>query len=178
MIWEGAVFLESPNRSSREGEPVVCVVIHHISLPPGEFGTGEVHRFFTNRLDWASHPFFCEIEGVEVSAHFFIERDGATTQFVDTDEAAWHAGVSVWRGREQVNRFSVGVELEGDETSGYTDAQYETLDKLLRALREAYPGLEADGIVGHDEIAPGRKTDPGPLFDYARARAALVEQKG
>ncbi len=148
----------SPNRCSREGNKVECVVLHHISLPPGRFGTGEVERFFTNSLD---------------HRHFFIDREGALVQFVDTEEAAWHAGVSSWRGREAVNLFSVGIEIEGDEETPFTDAQYDTLTALAAWLMEAHPGVDPDCFVGHEHIAPGRKRDPGPCFDWERFRRGL-----
>jgi AmpD protein len=160
----------TPNRSSREGSAVDCVVIHHISLPPGEFGGPFIVDLFLNRLDPKAHEYFKDIAGIRVSSHFLIDRMGELAQFVDTAEAAWHAGVSSWKGRENVNLFSVGIELEGDMVSGYTEAQYETLGKLLRELKEEYPVLDADRLTGHEHIAPGRKTDPGPLFDWERAR--------
>lgn len=173
MRIEGVRFLESPNRSSRQGRAVDAVVIHHISLPPGVFGGDCVERFFMNELDWSEHPFFSEIRGVEVSAHFFIKRTGEAVQFVDTEEAAWHAGAGALEGEEAVNLFSVGIELEGDEATPYTDSQYETLSTLIDKLRAAHPGIVVDRIVGHEHVAPGRKTDPGPLFDWSRLKKSL-----
>lgn len=164
---------ESPNRSSREGSGVECVVIHHISLPPGEFGGPYIVDFFLNRLDAAAHEYFREIAGIKVSSHFLIYRKGGAVQFVDTSEAAWHAGVSSWKGRGNVNLFSIGIELEGDMVSGYTEAQYETLGRLLGELKREYPALSPYSLTGHEHIAPGRKTDPGPLFDWERARSSI-----
>lgn len=169
MRHPGAVWIPSPNFSSREGEPVRVVVIHHISLPPSVFGGNFVEEFFQNRLDPAAHPFFETLEGLRVSSHFYIRRTGKLVQFVDTGDAAWHAGVSEYRGESGVNRFSVGVELEGDMEAPYEDEQYETLGNLLGWIREVHPGVERENVVGHDEVSPGRKTDPGPHFDWSRA---------
>lgn len=156
----------SPNQDTRpSGEAIRLLVIHAISLPPGEFGGNAVQAFFTNRLDPAAHSYFATIADRRVSAHFFIRRDGHLIQFVSGDARAWHAGASCWRGRERCNDYSLGIELEGDDFSAYTDAQYTTLNRLVDALRERYP-LEA--CVGHADIAPGRKTDPGPYFDWSR----------
>ncbi len=173
MIVPWARQVPSPNRSSREGRAVDAVVLHHISLPPGQFGGGHVGALFCNCLDPAAHPYFAEVAGLKVSAHFLVERDGCVTQFVDTDEKAWHAGESVLTGEGDVNRFSVGVELEGDEVTPYTEAQYLALERLLAELRRAHPGIRAERLVGHEHVAPGRKRDPGPLFAWERARAAL-----
>lgn len=162
----------SPNHDARPaGETVRLLVIHAISLPPGEFGGNAVIEFFTNRLDPAAHPYFAAIADRRVSAHFFIRRDGHLIQFVSGDARAWHAGASCWRGRERCNDYSLGVELEGDDFSAYTEAQYATLNRLAAALRERYP-LEA--CVGHADIAPGRKTDPGPCFDWSRIAARFA----
>lgn len=168
MILAWARQVPSPNRSSREEREVDAVVLHHISLPPGQFGGGLVIDFFCNRLDPRGHPYFAEICGLRVSAHFFIERDGAVTQFVDTDEKAWHAGESRLAGELDVNRRSVGIELEGDAVTAYTEAQYAALDRLLAELGAAHPAIAAPRIVGHEHVAPGRKCDPGPTFDWAR----------
>jgi AmpD protein len=175
MISKGARFVQSPNRSSREGEQVTCVVIHHISLPPGEFGGDNVEAFFCNRLETSAHPFYEEIKDARVSAHYFIDREGVLTQFVDTIDAAWHAGQSEWRGRDRVNRFSIGIELEGDEVTPYTDEQYQALGVLLKALKLAHPAIAPDSLVGHDEIAPGRKRDPGQHFDWERVRTNFAK---
>ena len=157
----------SPNRDPRPpGTPVSLVVVHGISLPPGAFGGDGVERLFTNTLDPAVHPFYATIAGLRVSAHFFIRRDGELVQFVPCGARAWHAGVSSWRGRERCNDFSVGVELEGTDDLPYEDAQYATLASLLRGMKRRYPSIEA--AVGHSDVAPGRKTDPGPAFDWER----------
>jgi len=143
------------------------VVIHSISLPPGEFGTPFVVDLFTNRLDWDAHPYFQTIRGAEVSAHFFIQRDGSLIQFVSADQRAWHAGASSWQGRSNCNDYTIGIELEGLE-GGHFDfeqPQYDCLQSLLGALRLAYPTLT--DMVGHEDVAPGRKFDPGVGFDWA-----------
>ena len=168
----GARHVASPNCDARPaGEVPTLLVIHSISLPPGEFGGPGVIELFTNRLDSAGHPYYAAIQGLEVSAHFFIRRDGEPIQFVPCGKRAWHAGVSCWQGRERCNDFSIGVELEGTDDLPFTDAQYATLTELARALRAAYPGL-AD-VAGHSDIAPGRKTDPGPHFDWDGFKLAL-----
>jgi AmpD protein len=149
---------------------VTLAVIHSISLPPGEYGGDAVERLFTNRLDWDAHPYYGQIRGLQVSAHFLIRRNGARVQFVSCDERAWHAGVSCWRGRDNCNDWSVGVELEGLEGQHFEAAQYRSLATLLSALARRYPITEA---VGHEHIAPGRKADPGPGFDWARVQRAL-----
>jgi AmpD protein len=146
---------------------VELIVLHGISLPPGRFGGGHVEALFTNTLDTASHPSFASIQGVRVSAHLFIDRRGRVVQFVPFDWKAWHAGVSSWRGRCGCNRFSIGIELEGTDDHPYTRAQYGSLLPILRGLLARYLRLERDAIVGHQEIAPGRKTDPGTAFDWS-----------
>lgn len=173
MILPWVRYLPSPNRSSREGWEVDAVVIHHISLPPGRFGGDHVEAFFLNRLDPSGHPYFAEIADLRVSAHFLVARDGCVTQFVDTDLKAWHAGRSELDGVADVNRFSVGVELEGDEQSGYTEAQYGALERLLRELAAGHPALTPERVVGHEHVSPGRKCDPGPRFDWERVRGFL-----
>lgn len=158
--------IPSPNRDARPpGEAISLVVIHNISLPPGEFGGPGVIELFTNRLDPTAHPYYETLRDLRVSAHFFVRRGGELIQFVPCGERAWHAGVSCWRGRERCNDFSLGIELEGTDDLPYTDAQYAALNHLLAALRAAYPIAD---IVGHSDIAPGRKTDPGPHFDWGR----------
>jgi AmpD protein len=165
---EGGRRVESPNWDARpEGMAIELVVIHNISLPPGQFGGSGIVELFTNRLDPAGHPFYAGIEGLRVSAHFLIRRDGELIQFVPCGGRAWHAGASSWRGRERCNDFSVGIELEGTDDLPFTDAQYECLDGLLAALYRRYPIAD---LVGHSDIAPGRKTDPGPCFDWERVR--------
>lgn len=162
--------IDSPNCDARPSEAaetnITLLVIHNISLPPDEFGGPGVEQLFTNRLNPAEHPYYATIHALRVSAHFFIRRDGELIQFVPCAQRAWHAGASSWRGRERCNDFSVGVELEGSDEQPFTEAQYVRLNALIRALREAYPGLV--DIAGHSDIAPGRKTDPGPYFDWSR----------
>ncbi len=170
----GARVLESPNHDARPADtPIELIVIHGISLPPGEYGGGYVQQFFQNRLDPSGHAYFAGICELRVSAHCLVERDGTVTQFVSFADRAWHAGESEWRGRKRCNDFSVGIELEGCDDEAYTDAQYESLAKLARALRATYPGISADALAGHSDIAPGRKTDPGPFFDWPRLRSLL-----
>ena len=167
----GAVRIDSPNCDARPpGAEVELLVIHNISLPPGEFGGDGIVELFTNRLDPQAHPYYREIAPLRVSAHFLIRRDGEVVQFVSTAARAWHAGVSQWRGRDRCNDFSVGIELEGSDDCRFENAQYTTLVALTRALQARHPIVD---IVGHADIAPGRKTDPGPCFDWARYRATL-----
>lgn len=168
--WRPARRCPSPNHGPRPaGTPIDLVVLHSISLPPGVYGGPEVEQLFTNRLDWDAHPYFQQIRGLEVSAHFVIRRDGEVLQFVSCDDRAWHAGRSQWRGRDNCNDFSVGIELEGLEGEAFDDAQYLALVPLLKALRERYP---IAAVVGHEHVAPGRKIDPGPGFDWRRLCAA------
>lgn len=156
----------SPNCDVRPGNVApTLVVVHAISLPPGEFGGNGVVELFTNCLDPSVHPYFAQIEGLRVSAHFFIRRSGETIQFVPCAMRAWHAGVSQWRERERCNDFSVGIELEGTDDLPFEDAQYVALNSLLSDLRRIYP---IAAVTGHSDIAPGRKTDPGPCFEWNR----------
>ena len=156
----------SPNFGPRPPQAVVdLVVLHSISLPPGQYGGDGVQQLFSNQLDWDAHPYYGTIRGLEVSAHFYIRRDGALWQFVSGDERAWHAGRSHYRGRNNCNDDSIGIELEGLEGDRFEDAQYESLQALLAALPEAYP---INAVTGHEHIAPGRKADPGAGFDWAR----------
>ncbi len=164
----------SPNCNARPAGEVSLLVIHNLSLPPGQFGTGEVANLFLNRLDPQGHAYFAGIAHLQVSAHFLIERDGRLTQFVSCNERAWHAGVSCFAGREQCNDFSLGIELEGTDELPYSDAQYAALGELTRELMRVYPAITAERICGHNDIAPERKTDPGPAFDWARYRASLL----
>lgn len=158
----------SPNHDERPpGETVSLIVIHSISLPPGCFGGREIEDFFTNRLDAAAHPYFACIEQLRVSAHFLIRRDGELIQFVACDRRAWHAGQSVWRGRERCNDYSIGIELEGCDDRPFQRIQYDVLARLIRSLYRRYPHAE---LAAHSDIAPGRKTDPGPFFDWALLR--------
>lgn len=161
--------LPSPNCDARpEGSAIELIVIHNISLPPGVFDGDAVIDLFTNRLDWDAHPYFQGIRGLKVSAHFFIRRDGSLIQFVPCTQRAWHAGASNWHGRERCNDFSIGIELEGSDDLPFTDAQYAALIPLVRQLKQTYP---IAAVVGHSDIAPGRKTDPGPHFDWQRLHA-------
>ena len=174
---DGIQHCPSPNFNQRPLGEVSLLVIHNISLPPGQFGTGKVQAFFQNRLDADEHPYFASIASLQVSAHFFIERDGAVTQFVSCNERAWHAGVSRFAERENCNDFSLGIELEGTDDLPFTVAQYAALIELTRQLQAAYPAITLERICGHSDIAPGRKTDPGPAFDWQRIRIALQQDK-
>ena len=161
----------SPNHDARApGEAVTLVVIHAISLPPDRFGGAGVEQLFTNRLDPAGHPFYATIHHLRVSAHYFIRRDGELICFVPPEKRAWHAGVSSWRGRERCNDFSVGIELEGCDSLPFEGVQYAVLAGLLVELCARFP---VEGVVGHSDIAPGRKTDPGPYFSWGRLRQHL-----
>lgn len=167
----GARYIASPNCDDRPpGSAVDLLVIHHISLPPGEFGGPGILELFTNVLDPAAHPYFETLAGTRVSAHFLIRRDGKLLQFVPCAKRAWHAGESSWKGRSRCNDFSIGIELEGTGETPFTTPQYRRLAALTRALQARYPIRD---IVGHSDIAPGRKTDPGPSFDWARYRRLL-----
>lgn len=171
----GARWLASPNHDERpQGSGIELLVIHAIALPPETFGGPWIDRLFTNTLDAGAHPYFAGIAGLRVSAHCCIFRDGSVTQYVAFDRRAWHAGASQWRGRARVNDFSIGIELEGSDTQPFADAQYQTLAGVSRALFAAYPQLSADTLAGHSDIAPQRKTDPGPQFDWARYRALIA----
>jgi len=171
-ILAGATQIASPNADDRpQGAEVSLLVVHGISLPPGEFVGDAIARFFSNTLDFSEHPYYETLRGLKVSAHFLVRRDGELIQFVPCSARAWHAGASVWRDRERCNDFSIGVELEGVDESAYADAQYRTLSRLLRTLREHYPIVD---VVGHADIAPGRKTDPGSAFDWGRFREFLA----
>ncbi|CAG0960836.1 N-acetyl-anhydromuramoyl-L-alanine amidase [Burkholderiales bacterium] len=163
--------VRSPNADARpEGAAITLVVVHGISLPPGRFGGDAIERLFTNRLDPEADPSFRAIASLRVSAHFLIRRDGTLVQFVACGDRAWHAGVSRWRGRERCNDFSIGIELEGCDERPYTARQYARLAALLRRLRARWP---IEHVAGHSDVAPGRKSDPGPAFDWARLRGLL-----
>jgi N-acetyl-anhydromuramoyl-L-alanine amidase len=169
--WAHARHRPSPNCGPRpEAAAVDLVVLHSISLPPGVYGGDAVGQLFTNQLDWTAHPYFEQIRGLRVSAHFVIDRRGRTTQFVSCNERAWHAGASHWRGRDNCNDFSVGIELEGLEGDRFEPAQYRSLVALLHSLRRKY-GLRA--VVGHEHVAPLRKADPGPGFEWGYLRQCL-----
>lgn len=172
----GARQVLSPHFDERPaGTAPELLVVHGISLPPGEFGGPWIDRLFTGTLPWDAHPYFKEIEGLSASAHALIRRDGQIVQYVPFGQRAWHAGKSEYRGRPACNDFSIGVELEGTDDTPYTDAQYRELAALAAALLKAYPSLSGQAIAGHSDIAPGRKTDPGPAFDWPRFRALLTE---
>ncbi len=173
----GVSIYPSPNCDERPaGESVYLLVIHAISLPPDEFGGPAVEALFSNALDPTAHPYYAEIAHLRVSAHFFIRRDGELIQFVSTEDRAWHAGVSCWDGWERCNDFSIGIELEGCDTLPFELAQYTRLAELAGALQRRYPTIE--DIVGHSDIAPGRKTDPGPFFDWVKFRNLLAGRTG
>ena len=165
----GVRFIPSPNCDDRPiGESIRLIVIHSISLPPGTFAGDDVIRLFCNTLDCSAHPYYQGLRDLRVSAHFLIRRTGELVQFVPCTRRAWHAGVSSWRGLPRCNDFSVGIELEGSDDTPYADAQYAALGALAKALSRAYP---IEDVVGHSDIAPGRKSDPGPTFDWPRFRA-------
>jgi AmpD protein len=169
--WRRAAPIESPNHNARPDPlDISLVVVHSISLPPGEYGGDAIERLFTNTLDWGAHPYFESIRDLTVSAHFVIRRSGKLLQFVSCDRRAWHAGASQWRGRDNCNDYSIGVELEGLEGQRFEAAQYAQLATLLRALARRYT-IEA--VVGHEHVAPSRKHDPGRGFDWARLARAL-----
>jgi len=167
-------YVPSPNFDQRpEGDPVSLLVVHNISLPPGQFGGGYVEQLFCNQLASQEHPYFAEICHLQVSAHVLIDREGLVTQFVSFNDRAWHAGQSDYQGRCNCNDFSIGIELEGCDTEPFAEVQYWRLEWLTRALLDRYPDLTRERIVGHEHIAPGRKTDPGPYFNWTRFRASL-----
>jgi len=171
---EPARHVPSPNADDRpEGAGPELVVVHGISLPPGEFGGPWIEALFTNTLPPDAHPYFREIVGLRVSAHLLIRRDGEVVQFVPFHRRAWHAGASSWRGRAACNDYSIGIELEGTDASPYEDRQYAVLAAVIAALCRAYPGLSPESLAGHSDVAPGRKTDPGIAFDWPRLRALL-----
>lgn len=171
---DGAEQCMSPNFNLRpENTAIDLLVIHNISLPPGEFGGGYVQQFFQNKLDASLHPYFSTIAELKVSAHLFIERDGKITQFVPFGARAWHAGNSSFAGVADCNNYSIGIELEGTDDIPFSNAQYRALEKVSRQLMLTYPKLTPERITGHSDIAPGRKTDPGPAFDWQRFRKSL-----
>jgi len=166
---EPARHCSSPNQDERpEGAMPELLVVHGISLPPGDFGGPEIEQLFGNNLDWDADPYFGEIRGLEVSSHLLIRRDGELIQFVPFMRRAWHAGESCFRGRAGCNDFSIGIELEGEDETAYSDEQYEVLAGVTAALLAAYPEISARKIAAHADISPGRKTDPGPAFDWLR----------
>lgn len=167
-------FIESPNCDERSSEKDInLIVVHGISLPPNEFGGDGVQQLFTNQLDPAEHPYYKSIHQLKVSAHAFIRRDGEIIQFVPFHKRAWHAGLSEYKGRCQCNDFSIGIELEGADDIPYTSSQYSALTSLINALWQAYPHIQKEDLVGHSDIAPGRKTDPGESFDWQKLHDLL-----
>lgn len=169
----------SPNWDARTAPgDISLIVVHGISLPPGEFGGPWIEDLFLNRLDPQAHPYFEAIAGLRVSAHVVIYRDGRVVQYVPFNGRAWHAGQSCFRGRFTCNDFSIGIELEGADDVPYTELQYRQLAALITALRQAYPGIASDAVIGHADIAPGRKTDPGPAFEWSKLAALLTTDSG
>jgi AmpD protein len=165
-------FLQSPHQDERPpGTKITLLVVHNISLPPGEYGGPWIDDLFMGRLDPEAHAYFRDIAGLKVSSHYLIRRDGTLVQYVAPGKRAWHAGVSSWKGSERCNDFSIGVELEGSDDVPFAEPQYETLVRLTKDLFAQYGELD---IAGHSDVAPGRKTDPGPWFDWGRFRAALA----
>lgn len=173
----GVTYRPSPHQDARPaGVAIDLLVIHGISLPPGEFGGPWIERLFMGTLPKDAHPYFRDIAASRVSAHLLIRRDGELIQFVPLHQRAWHAGVSSFHGREACNDFSIGIEIEGDDATPYAAPQYNALAGVSEALMRAYPGITSSQIVGHSDVAPGRKTDPGPAFDWARYRDILASQ--
>ncbi|MFT3856440.1 MAG: 1,6-anhydro-N-acetylmuramyl-L-alanine amidase AmpD [Aquabacterium sp.] len=169
--WQGCRHVPSPNFGPRPlGTDITLAVIHSISLPPGIYGGDEIERLFTNTLDWSAHPYFEQIRGAEVSAHFVIRRTGEVMQFVSVLDRAWHAGRSSWQGRDNCNDYSVGIELEGLEDTPFEAAQYRALSTLLDALSQRWPITQ---VAGHEHIAPGRKRDPGAAFEWPQLQSLL-----
>ncbi len=179
MNIDNSFFLEkakiclSPNSSDRKSNEVSLLVIHNISLPPGNYGGDHIEKFFTNQLDHEEHPYFQDIADLKVSSHLLIKRDGSITQFVPFNKKAWHAGISTFRGREDCNEFSIGIELEGTDESKYEKEQYESLISVTKELMSFFPDIKKETIVGHSDIAPDRKTDPGKSFDWNYFRSNL-----
>jgi AmpD protein len=170
----GARPVDSPNCDDRPpGQAPELVVVHGISLPPGDFGGPWIDALFTNTLPADGHPYFASLAGLRVSAHALVRRDGAVVQYVPFHRRAWHAGASAWRGRERCNDYSIGIELEGTDATPYAQAQYEALAELIAALCRAYPTLDPQAVVGHSDVAPGRKSDPGIAFDWPLLRAGI-----
>lgn len=170
----GARQVVSPNFDARPaGMTADLMIVHGISLPPGEYGGGWIDQLFTNTLAWDAHPYFKQIEGMKVSSHLLIRRDGEVVQYVPFHQRAWHAGASNYCGRERCNDFSIGIELEGVDDAAYEPAQYAVLSGVILALCRCYASLAPERVVGHSDIAPGRKTDPGAAFDWPRLRALL-----
>jgi N-acetyl-anhydromuramoyl-L-alanine amidase len=173
---EGATRRHSPNQDARpDPAEVSLLIVHGISLPPGEFGGPWIDALFTNRLDLGAHPYFAQLAGLRVSSHLLIRREGEIVQYVPFGARAWHAGVSRFAGHERCNDYSIGIELEGADTVPYTDAQYAALAAATRALLQRYPSITPERIAGHSDVAPGRKTDPGPAFDWLRFKTSIAD---
>ena len=176
MNIDNSFFLEkakiclSPNSSDRKSNEVSLLVIHNISLPPGNYGGDHIEKFFTNQLDHAEHPYFQDIVDLKVSSHLLIKRDGSITQFVPFNKKAWHAGISFFRGREDCNEFSIGIELEGTSKTKFTEIQYKNLKKVILSLKDFYPKIVDENIIGHNEVSPDRKDDPGPYFEWKKIK--------
>ena len=177
QIYPAKIARSNHFRPRPEGTDISLVVIHCISLPKGEFGTGLPEKLFTKRLDFERHPELAELRDVRVAPHVLIDRSGNITQFVAFNVAAWHAGESIWHGRKNCNDVSIGIEMEGTDDTPYEDAQYTVLSELLYELMNTYPSLSLSGVVGHSEVAPGRKTDPGPHFDWRRVFSPLLGRR-
>ncbi len=163
----------SPNQDERDDPKIDLIVIHSISLPPAQFGGDAIERFFLNKLDCSEHEYYTQIDGMKVSSHLLIERNGNLVQFVPFNKRAWHAGESSFQGRSSCNNFSIGIEVEGTDDLPYEEQQYEMLCNVIHCLCDNYPSLKYDKIVGHCHIAPGRKTDPGPSFNWAHLRGLI-----
>ena len=173
----GARQVASPNYNQRpEYTEIQLVVVHNISLPPSQFGGGYIEQFFQNQLDWSEHPYFQSIEGMQVSAHLLILRSGEVLQFVNFNDRAWHAGRSIYLGKKECNDYSIGIELEGSDDLPFDEVQYVALAQVTAALQAAYPKI-LQHLAGHSDIAPGRKTDPGPFFDWVKFRTLLQQHK-
>ncbi len=171
---QGIRHCPSPNYDARPaGQTVDLLVIHNISLPPESYGTDCIEAFFCNALDSSLHPYFAHLASLRVSSHFLISREGLLSQFVATEQRAWHAGVSSFEGRDRCNDFAIGIELEGSDDTAYTAVQYQQLATLTKQLQNAYPAIDNTRITGHSDIAPGRKTDPGPAFDWSHYHQIL-----
>ncbi len=167
-------FLLSPHCDARpDGMDIDLIVLHAISLPPGDFGPGFIEDFFLDNLDTTVNPYFTDLKGVRVSAHFVVDRKGNITQFVDVQQRAWHAGESSWQGKDRCNDYAIGIEMIGDEQQPFTKAQYRETARLCRVLMQSYPAITPGRIVGHQDVAPGRKWDPGSQWDWARFHRSL-----
>lgn len=174
-LLEPVFFLSSPHHDERPpGAIIDLIVVHGISLPPAEFGGRAIEAFFCGQLDWDAHPYFASIANLKVSAHLLIKRDGEIVQFVPFNQRAWHAGESFFNGKTRCNDFSIGIELEGTDDIPYTQQQYEKLSDVVKLLMHAYPEITKDRVVGHVDIAPGRKTDPGPVFNWNYLKGKLA----